>query len=81
MLYYNGRNITPWICLFFIVVFSIFFFYNNQPEPTEKIVGYEIDEMRDPDNKPFYDTVGVILRKGREYTIRDVGKYTFTPRR
>jgi hypothetical protein len=85
MFYYSGKDISGWciaFILFLIFVIVAFPIFNSKYHyiKSEKIIGYEIDEMRTPAGKIFYDTVGIIYKKGDSLFIRDTGAYTFKPK-
>jgi len=77
MLYYEGQNVFIWLGA---VAFFVFMFIMLIQEPKERIIGYEIDEMRTPTGETRFDTVSVIIRKGDSIFIKDRGLYTFIPK-
>lgn len=85
MIYYNGRNLSPYIALFFLFLgmglLGVKYFKPEwiYPVPKEIIIGYEIDEMRTPAGKTVYDTVGIIFKKGDSLFIKDAGAYDRKP--
>jgi hypothetical protein len=82
MLYYNGWNLID-IVLYAIIgalivmsaVITIDSWMNLNDK--ERIIGYEIDEMRTPTGLPFFDTVGVIVKIRDSIFIKDIGAYKF----
>lgn len=77
MLYYNGKNLSPYFVVLLLLIVGIVYYRSALSQSQERIIGYEIDEMRTPDGLPFYDTVRVIMRKNSLIFLKDYGTYKF----
>lgn len=83
MLYYNGIDLVAWLLRILVAIllgfaaFGMVVTFQRANKPVEKVIGYEIDEMRTPTGEPFSDTVAVIVKRGDSIFIKDIGAYKF----
>ena len=80
MVYFSGRNLTPYIVvvLWFaaaVVCFSFFSGNDRRNAVKVSVVGYEIDTMRRPDGTFFNDTISILYKEGKNnYTLLHLTK-------
>jgi len=81
MLYYNGRNLTPDIIGFLIVLCIIFIgiYYLNIPKHPEisapEPAGYEINVFYASSGEAFYDTVKIFTRESGLFIVKNYACY------
>jgi len=76
MLYYNGRNLTPFIGIMCIIIgFPLTFLIFHPDNPIIKPAGYEINVFYASSGEAFYDTVKIFTRESGLFIVKNYACY------